>query len=539
MSASSSFRSPRRWNTATEHLPEVEIKNQQARHRKHVLKQPTLLGGVVQTPAWQPFLFSTVAPTMAAPFTNPFGVARTMLQNQSTKHKLFTGALDYFRKGFALEGWTALERGIAPVLMREASMNLFRIGLYQPCLDQIHDVKVDGKDAPISKRMAAGAVAGAIGAIACNPFEILRVRQQVQPIQTNSNNVLSTRKVYSDIMKEEGFKTLYRATGTSVVLGMVCTAVNMSTYTIFRERAHHGFGFKDGVAVDVGCALASGFLSALAMNPIDVVRTRMISDRSSPPKFRNGLHAARVLLEKEGPSAFMKGFVPSFLRIGPHFVITFMVLEQLRRVAHKYNSGKAERECYEGIFRLMDADGSGDISREELRDALFEAWPTLDIGDAMKLKEEREKVLKLEEEIFTMADTDNSGTIDLDEFLSAAKSKHLDKLLKGQQLLAIFRSFDLDGSGAIDEGELYEALRRIRHPCTGKDGQGDTDASFLGSPADIQLRADVSQIMRTVDKDGDGEIEFTEFASAVGELDNLMQKRFLEDMLQGSGVASG
>eukprot|EP00584_Thalassiosira_punctigera_P022551 CAMPEP_0172567850 /NCGR_PEP_ID=MMETSP1067-20121228/117481_1 /TAXON_ID=265564 ORGANISM="Thalassiosira punctigera, Strain Tpunct2005C2" /NCGR_SAMPLE_ID=MMETSP1067 /ASSEMBLY_ACC=CAM_ASM_000444 /LENGTH=85 /DNA_ID=CAMNT_0013359289 /DNA_START=51 /DNA_END=305 /DNA_ORIENTATION=- len=85
MSSSVTFRNPRSWYNGTERLDYSRNKN----------LQPLLIGGAVHTPAWQPFLFSTIAPTVAAPFTNPFGVARTQLQNQSSANKLFAGALDY------------------------------------------------------------------------------------------------------------------------------------------------------------------------------------------------------------------------------------------------------------------------------------------------------------------------------------------------------------------------------------------------------------------------------------------------------------
>ena len=31
-----------------------------------------------------------------------------------------------------------------------------------------------------------------------------------------------------------------------------------------------------------------------------------------------------------GPSGFFKGFVPAFVRLGPHTIITFLFFEQLR-----------------------------------------------------------------------------------------------------------------------------------------------------------------------------------------------------------------
>ena len=37
------------------------------------------------------------------------------------------------------------------------------------------------------------------------------------------------------------------------------------------------------------------------------------------------LHTAKL-----GPMGFFKGFIPAFVRLGPHTIITFMFFEQLR-----------------------------------------------------------------------------------------------------------------------------------------------------------------------------------------------------------------
>lgn len=34
---------------------------------------------------------------------------------------------------------------------------------------------------------------------------------------------------------------------------------------------------------------------------------------------------------KLGPAGFFKGFVPAFVRLGPHTILLFLFLEQLRR----------------------------------------------------------------------------------------------------------------------------------------------------------------------------------------------------------------
>jgi len=39
-----------------------------------------------------------------------------------------------------------------------------------------------------------------------------------------------------------------------------------------------------------------------------------------------------LIIRKEGPAALFKGWLPAFIRLTPHTIVTFMVLEQFRNV---------------------------------------------------------------------------------------------------------------------------------------------------------------------------------------------------------------
>ena len=43
-----------------------------------------------------------------------------------------------------------------------------------------------------------------------------------------------------------------------------------------------------------------------------------------------GAHVMNIL-KNEGPSAFMKGWTASYMRIGPHTIISFVLIEQIRK----------------------------------------------------------------------------------------------------------------------------------------------------------------------------------------------------------------
>jgi len=42
-----------------------------------------------------------------------------------------------------------------------------------------------------------------------------------------------------------------------------------------------------------------------------------------------------TIIREEGPFALFKGWVPAFVRLGPHTIVTFMVLEQFKNLYNK------------------------------------------------------------------------------------------------------------------------------------------------------------------------------------------------------------
>ena len=61
--------------------------------------------------------------------------------------------------------------------------------------------------------------------------------------------------------------------------------------------------------------------------PMDVMKTRMMN---APTGQFKSIMDCFVYTAKTGPTSFFKGFMPAWVRLAPHTVLTFIFFEQLR-----------------------------------------------------------------------------------------------------------------------------------------------------------------------------------------------------------------
>jgi dicarboxylate transporter 10 len=85
--------------------------------------------------------------------------------------------------------------------------------------------------------------------------------------------------------------------------------------------------FQDNISTHFLASLAAGAIATTMTQPLDVLKTRAMN--AKPGEFRNMMHLI-TYTAKLGPLGFFKGYVPAFVRLGPHTILTFVFLEQLR-----------------------------------------------------------------------------------------------------------------------------------------------------------------------------------------------------------------
>ena len=130
---------------------------------------------------------------------------------------------------------------------------------------------------------------------------------------------------------------------------------------------------------------------------------------------------------------------------------------------------------FKKAFSLFDEDGNGSITTEELRT----------VKRSFGQNHTEEEI----EEMINEFDADGNGTIDFTEFLKMMAPKAKETNSEGD-IRATFQVFDKDGNGFISPAELRYVMTNIGNQLT---------------------IAEVDELIREVDCDGDGQVNYEEF----------------------------
>lgn len=233
------------------------------------------------------------------------------------------------------EGLAALFSGVSATVLRQMLYSTTRMGLYDVLKTKWTD-PVAGT-MPLAKKIEAGLIAGGVGAAVGNPADVAMVR-----MQADGRLPAAQRRNYSSVVdaitrmaKSEGVTSLWRGSSLTVNRAMLVTASQLASYDQFKEMILEKGLMRDGLGTHVTASFAAGFVAAVASNPVDVIKTRVMNMRVEPgeaPPYAGALDCAVKTVRAEGPMALYKGFVPTISRQGPFTVVLFVTLEQVRKV---------------------------------------------------------------------------------------------------------------------------------------------------------------------------------------------------------------
>lgn len=217
-----------------------------------------------------------------------------------------------------------------------------------------HHLAKDGKGLTIFREMMAGCGAGMCQVIITTPMEMLKIQlqdagriasQQQKPVMMSPAKLVTTNTLLSrsynsgtvvtapravsatqiakELLQTQGIQGLYKGLGATLMRDVPFSIVYFPLFAnlnrLGKPSAEESSPFY--WAFLSGCA--AGSCAAVAVNPCDVVKTRLQSlNKGSNEEAYNGvMDCISKIMRKEGPAAFLKGAGCRALVIAPLFGI--------------------------------------------------------------------------------------------------------------------------------------------------------------------------------------------------------------------------
>ena len=264
--------------------------------------------------------------------TNPCDVIKVRNQQfADVKYSTFRStAISIFKE----ESVLGFFKGATASVLRECTYSALRMGLYDPIKSQYSIILNDKFDiqpsSPIVKILSSF-TSGAIGSAIFNPIDVVKVRFQSAgankpPPYTSILNAFYT------IYTEKGISGLYIGTSATVTRAAFLTSAELGSYDIIKNNilvSIGGFDKESNYTHFIASFIAS-LIACTVANPADCVKTRVMNDPNgivggAADHFKN-------ILKTDGPMGFMRGWTASYLRIGPHTVISLVMIEKVRQM---------------------------------------------------------------------------------------------------------------------------------------------------------------------------------------------------------------
>ncbi|KAB1251144.1 Mitochondrial uncoupling protein 3 [Camelus dromedarius] len=282
------------------------------------------------------FLGAGMAACFADLITFPLDTAKVRLQIQGENQAAraaqiaqYRGVLGTILTMVRTEGPRSLYNGLVAGLQRQMSFASIRIGLYDS-VKQFYTPK--GSDhSSIATRILAGCTTGAMAVTCAQPTDVVKVRFQasVHGGSRSNRKYSGTMDAYRTIAREEGVRGLWKGTLPNITRNAIVNCAEMVTYDVIKEKLLDYHLLTDNFPCHFVSAFGAGFCATVVASPVDVVKTRYMN--SLPGQYHSPLDCMLKLVTQEGPTAFYKGFTPSFLRLGAWNVVMFVTYEQLKR----------------------------------------------------------------------------------------------------------------------------------------------------------------------------------------------------------------
>ncbi|KAH8696234.1 mitochondrial carrier domain-containing protein [Talaromyces proteolyticus] len=280
-----------------------------------------------------PWWFGGSASCMAVTVSHPLDLIKVRKQMQNGGQQGTTRtAISIIRH----DGISGLYRGLSAGIMRQLTYGTVRIASYEAMKENAINMGIPLN--PVLLGFMAG-TSGFVGAIFGNPSDIANIRMQ-------NDSALSPEKRYNygnvfnawrQMRRYEGWSGFRQGLLPNCFRCGLMTSCQLASYDSFKTfLANSTPLFERGEEtpmLHISASLLASLVATTVCSPIDVVKTQLMGNNNS--QRGSVLQVVRYLSKTDGFFWIFRGWMPSFVRLGPQTIATLVLLEQHKRIYRK------------------------------------------------------------------------------------------------------------------------------------------------------------------------------------------------------------
>jgi len=235
------------------------------------------------------------------------------------------------------QGILGLYAGLSAALLRQLTYSTVRFGVYEDLKSRFAPIPTPENPKPRQSLLnlaLMSSTAGFLGGIAGNPGDVLNVR-----MQSDASKPLEAQRNYKHaldgllrMIREEGPASIFRGVEANSTRALLMTASQLTSYDVLKQFCLQSLGMHDNFGTHFTASLAAGFVATTICSPVDVIKTRIMSAGGKVPILSLLSEASR----KEGLLWMFRGWVPSFIRLGPQTICTMVFFEQHKKLYRRW-----------------------------------------------------------------------------------------------------------------------------------------------------------------------------------------------------------
>ncbi|XP_042360766.1 mitochondrial thiamine pyrophosphate carrier [Plectropomus leopardus] len=182
----------------------------------------------------------------------------------------------------------------------------------------------------------AGSAAGMVTRALISPFDVLKIRFQLQIERVSSQTpegkyqglFQASRCIYS----EEGLSAFWKGHVPAQLLSICFGAVQFASFELLTEMVHKTTAYDSQTAgVHFMCGGLAACSATVVCQPLDTLRTRFAA-QGETRVYRNLRHAVSTMCRSEGALTFYRGLSPTLMAVFPYAGLQFFFYNVFKKL---------------------------------------------------------------------------------------------------------------------------------------------------------------------------------------------------------------